>query len=598
MKKTTAALLAALTLTALFASCDLILDIFIEDDGDGGGSDSTLLSSLTVSYAIGGNTRMVNLGPEFGSATTVYNAYILSAADSITVTASTATTGATVTVSSGVTTQTGTNSVEINLDGGTASASIVATAPDGQSSRSYTLTIHRFAGTKTFKAYNIQSKSLYDVPATLRAAGQYCVVYVETARLGSVSEALAQSIADEFDLEIHAKMRSSFGKEYDVDSNGVVTLFLLDIIDGYSGGGYVAGYFFSDNMYSKLTKSYSNEADMLYMDIDPATPGNAGFFGTLAHEFQHLINFSNTVVVNGQAQDLWINEGLSSGAEYIYAGSQIQSRVDWFNNDPEDTISHGNNFFVWDGYWENHPETPDSILDNYATVYLFFQWLRIHATNGSMIYKDVLSSNYRDYRAVTNAAKNRIGGAYISWEVLIRTWLGANYLCLGSGHFGYAGEVTLFAPLNTRIDLNGDTWSFSPGEGMYRAVGEPYSPTSQGSNIRYVGLTVASSTLDLLPPYSGSVVLTFHASSNIAGADEDGSIAPLASIDIIQSLMSRSLASSSYTPPASYAVDVSFGPGGGLHPDSHKPRAASTGKSFDKTMSPFSAEAKRAWSEQ
>ena len=60
---------------------------------------------------------------------------------------------------------------------------------------------------------------------------------------------------------------------------------------------------------------------------------------------------------------------------------------------------------MWYGYWEG--TNPNTVLDNYATVSLFLQWLRIHASNGTEIYKEILASEDRDVDAVTAAAETR-----------------------------------------------------------------------------------------------------------------------------------------------------------------------------------------------
>ena len=61
-------------------------------------------------------------------------------------------------------------------------------------------------------------------------------------------------------------------------------------------------------------------------------------------------------------QDTWINEGLSSAAEYVYKGSHITDKINYYNADPNTYIAQGLNFLTWLNYYEN-----------YSTVYLFFQ---------------------------------------------------------------------------------------------------------------------------------------------------------------------------------------------------------------------------------
>lgn len=419
----------------------------------------------------------------------------------------------------------------------------------------------------SFRAQKMTDNSWYDCPASLLASGTHCLVFVEDG--AGVTAVTAQLIATEFDNNIYTSMRTNFGNEADVDSNGRIILLLLDIQDGYSGsGGYVAGYFDSTHEYAKSTYSNSNEADMLFMDIYPATVGAADFYGTIAHEFQHLINWSNTVGLNPSTSpmDVWINEGLSSGAEYLYAGAQVQSKIDYFNADPEGTISQGNNFFVWNGYWEDSANGGDVVAD-YATVYLFFQWLQIHAINTTGIYKDILASDHRDYQAVTDAAASSIDSQFTSWETLLTTWTLANLYNKTTGFMGYKSEI------NTSVVMyssqNNAAYDFAPGEGIFSSMptsGSNIPPAGSGTHIKYLGLSAG--VIDDTAPYSGDTSLVINISSdNTFNAYENGYVANIApgarSASVVRSVASVTAM------PKYYPIDVQLAPGGGLTPDSH-----------------------------
>jgi hypothetical protein len=310
----------------------------------------------------------------------------------------------------------------------------------------------------------------------------------------------------------------------DVDSNGKVIFLLLDIRDDYKGSGtsYVAGFFQSYHMFKNSTSyPYSNEADMLFLDTYPQEVGSEGFYSTMAHEFQHLINFSNTSLKDGKAEDLWIDEGLATAAEYIYSGHQT-TRIDLFNKDPYKSIRYGNNFFVWNGYWESTAAGASyDPIANYATDYLFFQWLRIHANNDAEIYKDIIGSSYRDYRAVTEAARSRIDSSFGDWEPLLRTWMLANAYSEPSGLLGYKNEITTTF---WTISSYSRSWSLAPGEGVFSRISTgSFTPGSSSGYIHYAGFD--SSSIDIVPPYSGQYLLTFNANSNNSGGSETGYLA-------------------------------------------------------------------------
>jgi fibronectin type 3 domain-containing protein len=425
---------------------------------------------------------------------------------------------------------------------------------------------------RVFRAQKATDGSWYNVPSDLLGIGDHVLVYVEDG--SGVSAGTAQAIANEFDANIYDMIRASFAEECDVDGNDRIILLLLDIVDGFSGsGGYVAGYFDATHLFSTSTYANSNEADMLFLDTYPASPASQSFYSTAAHEMQHLVNFANTYMVDGRQQDLWINEGLSSGAEYLYAGQHIASRISYFNADPNSTIRYGNNFFVWNGYWENNP--PYDVLADYATVYLFFQWLRIHASNDSAVYKDILLSDERDYRTVVDAAYDRISSTLDTWEKVLRTWMQANMLCSSSGLRGYGGEIsTVYWYL---YDTSGQLRLLSPGESIFaQTVGGYFTDTGAGgTNIRYNGINTSTGAVDTIGTrYDGNFVLAFNSNSSHTGADE-WAVMPLMDSGPTASFLSGDTVQPAELPEI-YPVDVTLQPGGGLAPDSHRPQQAGT----------------------
>jgi hypothetical protein len=301
---------------------------------------------------------------------------------------------------------------------------------------------------------------------------------------------------------------------------------------------------------------YSNKADMLFLDTYPQEVGSQGFYDTIAHELQHLINFS---INSNSGQDVWIDEGLATAAEYLYHGEHTE-RVDMFNKDYEDRIKYGDNFFVWDNY-----------LADYATAYMFFQWLRIHADNGTDIYKEIVSSSYKDYRAIVEIANAHIArlddASLWDWEVLLRTWMLANARNDASGLYGYKEELTAKFWC---FDSTNITHSFAPGEGIFSQMsGTSSTPGNSGTNIKYVGF--GNDTLDTSGAvYDGQYLLTFNANTAKSGFPETGYLANGAigaAGDRSMSLVQDGDALNSDTPDAArpakpYGIGVQFKPDG------------------------------------
>ncbi|MCL2270181.1 MAG: hypothetical protein FWC24_02445 [Treponema sp.] len=389
----------------------------------------------------------------------------------------------------------------------------------------------------SFYAQNMTNKKYYKVKASILWEGSKCVIWAENDSM--VTRKQAQDIANEYDSKIRPIIIETFSRDdgemdiidYANDLAGrndrKLTVLLLDIKDGFKNektDTYVAGYFFSGNFLKKGNTGsghYSNGRDMIYIDTDPGLSLQIReSYVTFAHELQHLVNFVTSVRMNRGSVDTWIDEGLSSQAEHFYLGDNSKDKCEWFSADSEGTIARGNNFFVWG----NHEEKPRSILDDYATVYLFFRWLYLQADSElqSHIFYDIGSSSYRNYRAVT-AIAGAINPAWGNWENLLRTWLAANYYPHNA--YGYTGDAYLQEKIRVS-PATGITISLYPGEGAYSVMSNSYSPAETGNHIRYAGLADNAPDIITSPPYRGNILLTFNANTNnaVSTRPETGSL--------------------------------------------------------------------------
>ncbi len=108
-----------------------------------------------------------------------------------------------------------------------------------------------------------------------------------------------------------------------------ITILLTDINNDNSSNGGVVGYFWAKDNYTQSTVAGSNERVIFYIDSvmyannDSDGDGNADnyweniIYSTLAHEFQHMINFYQRVAKRGLATETWYNEMLSAAIEDI-----------------------------------------------------------------------------------------------------------------------------------------------------------------------------------------------------------------------------------------------------------------------------------------
>lgn len=214
----------------------------------------------------------------------------------------------------------------------------------------------------TFYAYNFDLDRDYAVSASLVAEGTNCYVYLQKDKV--VDQATIDRVKDEFDTNIYPGVTGAFGSEPKpgIDGDGKVYILLLDIQDGYTPGGstgYIAGYFDPTNEYDTSVYRYSNEKEMFYMDIYPATAGDADFNDTLAHEFQHMIHWEQKYHLQSLGDATWLNEAMST-----VAGTYCGYGPSWYSVWAyEQDVS--NSLTEWGSSWKD-----------YGVVYMWAQYFK------------------------------------------------------------------------------------------------------------------------------------------------------------------------------------------------------------------------------
>ncbi|MBQ1679205.1 MAG: InlB B-repeat-containing protein, partial [Oscillospiraceae bacterium] len=308
---------------------------------------------------------------------------------------------------------------------------------------------YNVGSTRSFTLVNVNTNATYSLQFECLCVGQHCYIWTPTSTTGSyypldeIDASYAQLAADEFDSKFDL-MQSSFGNHTNgTQGDGKLHMLYYNIDDGWNGsGGYIAGFFY----YPDISR---NGVPILNIDTYPGVyyqnPNSGNIYkrmddtyGTMVHEYQHLINYSNT---NGMHS--WLNECFSAAAEEIcYPGSSVVSRIqswedyyysdngDWLN--PPAEFAYNSSFNLHNGYsmydWSNDLS---DVLALYSQVSFFAQYL--YTRFGNTIYRQI-SNKYsssevsaissatgvtcadlvRDFRvAVTaNAAQSEYDGRY------------------------------------------------------------------------------------------------------------------------------------------------------------------------------------------
>lgn len=157
------------------------------------------------------------------------------------------------------------------------------------------------------------------VAATVRKVGQFGAIVTDDA--DTVSDADVTALLDRFDARIAPLNHAYFGEAKDAqgkdrDGNGVVILFLTARVASIDAS--FAGFFQATDLQDPVQTPSSNGADILYMQPPSAAITLDNLSGTIAHEYQHLINYYAKVILQqSSAEELWLDEGIASFAEDV-----------------------------------------------------------------------------------------------------------------------------------------------------------------------------------------------------------------------------------------------------------------------------------------
>ena len=165
------------------------------------------------------------------------------------------------------------------------------------------------------------------------------IVVADTSNpAGGFSDEEYRSIGVTFDTLVDPVDRAAFGTPTDIDGNGHVILFFTRTVNELTPAGALGvtlGFFYPRDLYPKTTPPGpcvgSNFAEMFYLlvpDTGGVVNGNKRSKslvltltnGSVAHEYQHLINASRRMYVNGVGtafEERWLDEGLAHIAEEL-----------------------------------------------------------------------------------------------------------------------------------------------------------------------------------------------------------------------------------------------------------------------------------------
>jgi len=254
------------------------------------------------------------------------------------------------------------------------------------------------------------SDTYLSIEAVLRYATPHVYMWVQEGL--DVDQGGIEASAHEFEDKIYTVNRRYFGSEW---SPGVDNDPHVHILNAYLPS--VGGYYSSNDEYPTVVNRFSNQKEMMYVNVDYVPPGFTEYNSTVAHEFEHMIHW-----YQDPNEDTWVNEGCAQTAETL---NGYDPRISWFLDQPDTQLTG----------WADEIEDAGVYYDaSHLFVYYFaerfgpeiMRELTATEADGMAGIDDVLLANHLD----------------VTSEDVFRDWLVANFLndtSLADGRYGYAG---------------------------------------------------------------------------------------------------------------------------------------------------------------
>jgi immune inhibitor A len=207
---------------------------------------------------------------------------------------------------------------------------------------------------ESFWLGNQDTVSYSHIRARLVYLTPHVYMYVEDGQ--AFNQTALQLSANTFEQQIYPADLSLAGSTGSVGVDGDAHITVLNAV---GMGTNVGGYFSAQDEYPTSLNPYSNRRDMLYMNLDSEIPGTADYAGTLANEFQQLLNWHEHPLT----QD-WMNEGIALLAQHVntYAVNGVDQALlkapdtqlnDW-SSDPSLVAAHAGAGYLFVDYFAEH----------------------------------------------------------------------------------------------------------------------------------------------------------------------------------------------------------------------------------------------------
>jgi hypothetical protein len=294
--------------------------------------------------------------------------------------------------------------------------------------------------------------------ARLHTITPHAYFWVDSADEATLDAAKLAELADAFERQIRPRVTALFGEEANpgIDGDPHLYMVLSSVVGSAPGRSGMMGYFWPrDPVEAGGTgndlRQHANQKEVLFLSPALMDQPDVTGYGTLAHEYQHLIMFSAKSRIDGtpRTEDTWLDEGFSMLAMDV-AGYGLQHGDAYVSQEVADFQADPAAYSLTD--WTHNPHGY-----SYGLSYLFVRYLVDRLGPG--VIREV-QTNAEPGVSGLDKVLRRYGSDFPSFFL---DWAQANRPGASASERGYAwfdpqgtyGGVTLKGILPTTADAPG-----------------------------------------------------------------------------------------------------------------------------------------------
>ena len=276
--------------------------------------------------------------------------------------------------------------------------------------------------TKKFWISNTDTSKNFQVDTTLKYITPHSYFWLQDGIDAKDSE--IKALMDTFESKIYPTDREFFGSEWTPGVDNDPHIYVLYV---RGVGQSTGGYFSTPDEYNPLVFKYSNGHELFIFNADGESLSDEYTYGTLAHEFQHMIHWNLDL-----NESTWMNEGFSEVASFLN-GYSVGGSDSVYAQNPDVPLTE----------WTSLSNNTDVTVAHYGESFLFLTYFLDRF--GDKVTQAVVKDKENSLESIDDTLKSlnvtdKQTGKLVTADDVVMDWMATMFLqdgSVGDGRYAY-----------------------------------------------------------------------------------------------------------------------------------------------------------------